>query len=94
MRNCRQINTHDSILMGMSACVPKAHACLPHRYLNGEPQDEPFTNEAVSGVCFARPLSFCEAARYDLGPVTVPEGCVLVLGDNRSSFKAHRGLMS
>jgi len=38
-------------------------------YLNGEPQDEPFTNEA---------------ARYDLGPVQVPEGCVLVLGDNRN----------
>lgn len=38
-------------------------------YLNGEAQDEPFTNEA---------------ARYDFGPVTVPEGCVLVLGDNRN----------
>eukprot|EP00931_Biecheleriopsis_adriatica_P055648 TRINITY_DN32950_c0_g1_i1.p1 TRINITY_DN32950_c0_g1~~TRINITY_DN32950_c0_g1_i1.p1 ORF type:complete len:368 (-),score=57.09 TRINITY_DN32950_c0_g1_i1:56-1036(-) len=38
-------------------------------YVNGEAQDEPFTNEA---------------ARYDYGPVTVPEGCVLVLGDNRN----------
>jgi len=38
-------------------------------YLNGEAQDEPFTNEA---------------ARYDFGPVQVPEGCVLVLGDNRN----------
>mmetsp|Transcript_46237 Transcript_46237/g.86291 ORF Transcript_46237/g.86291 Transcript_46237/m.86291 type:complete len:336 (+) Transcript_46237:10-1017(+) len=38
-------------------------------YINGEPQDEPFTNEA---------------ARYEFGPVTVPEGCVFVLGDNRN----------
>ncbi|CAE7406731.1 PLSP1 [Symbiodinium natans] len=38
-------------------------------YINGEAQEEPFTNEA---------------AKYDFGPVTVPEGCVFVLGDNRN----------
>jgi len=38
-------------------------------YLNGEPQDEPFTNEKP---------------KYDWGPVTVPAGQVLVLGDNRN----------
>lgn len=39
-------------------------------YINGEPQDEPFTNER---------------ARYTYGPVTVPPGCVFVLGDNRNA---------
>jgi len=39
-------------------------------YINGEAQDEPFTNEK---------------ARYDFGPVTVPKGCVFVLGDNRNA---------
>lgn len=39
-------------------------------YINGEEQDEPFTNER---------------ARYDFGPVTVPPGCVFVLGDNRNA---------
>lgn len=39
-------------------------------YINGEKQDEPFTNEK---------------AKYDFGPVTVPKGCVLVLGDNRNA---------
>mmetsp|Transcript_25929 Transcript_25929/g.86353 ORF Transcript_25929/g.86353 Transcript_25929/m.86353 type:complete len:318 (-) Transcript_25929:54-1007(-) len=38
-------------------------------YINGEVQDEPFTNEN---------------ARYRFGPVTVPKGCVFVLGDNRN----------
>eukprot|EP00930_Biecheleria_cincta_P076434 TRINITY_DN6365_c0_g3_i1.p1 TRINITY_DN6365_c0_g3~~TRINITY_DN6365_c0_g3_i1.p1 ORF type:complete len:344 (-),score=50.20 TRINITY_DN6365_c0_g3_i1:69-1100(-) len=38
-------------------------------FVNGEAQEEPFTNEA---------------ARYNYGPVKVPEGCVLVLGDNRN----------
>lgn len=38
-------------------------------YVNGEAQEETFTNEA---------------ARYTYGPVTVPPGCVLVLGDNRN----------
>ncbi|CAE7189760.1 PLSP1, partial [Symbiodinium necroappetens] len=38
-------------------------------YINGEAQDEPFTNEA---------------AKYDFGPITVPDGCVFVLGDNRN----------
>lgn len=39
-------------------------------YINGEAQQEAFTNEA---------------ARYDFGPVTVPQGCVFVLGDNRNA---------
>jgi len=39
-------------------------------YINGEQQDEPFTNEK---------------AKYDFGPVTVPKGCVFVLGDNRNA---------
>lgn len=39
-------------------------------YINGEPQDEPFTNER---------------ARYTYGPVTVPPHCVFVLGDNRNA---------
>mmetsp|Transcript_41068 Transcript_41068/g.46663 ORF Transcript_41068/g.46663 Transcript_41068/m.46663 type:complete len:273 (+) Transcript_41068:241-1059(+) len=38
-------------------------------YVNGEKRDEPFT---------------AEDARYNFGPVTVPEGSVLVLGDNRN----------
>lgn len=38
-------------------------------YVNGNKQDEPFTNED---------------AEYEFGPVTVPTGCVLVLGDNRN----------
>jgi len=38
-------------------------------YVNGELQDEPFTNEK---------------AKYELGPTRVPKGCVLVLGDNRN----------
>jgi signal peptidase I len=38
-------------------------------YINGDKQDEPFT---------------AEDAAYEFGPVTVPPGCVLVLGDNRN----------
>lgn len=38
-------------------------------YINGDKQDEPFT---------------AEDAAYDFGPVTVPAGNVLVLGDNRN----------
>jgi len=38
-------------------------------FVNGEAQEEAFTNEA---------------AAYKFGPVKVPEGCVLVLGDNRN----------
>mmetsp|Transcript_9186 Transcript_9186/g.18400 ORF Transcript_9186/g.18400 Transcript_9186/m.18400 type:complete len:294 (+) Transcript_9186:126-1007(+) len=38
-------------------------------YVNGMPQDEPYT---------------AEKALYDFGPVTVPEGKLLVLGDNRN----------
>ena len=38
-------------------------------FVNGEPQDEPFT---------------AEDAEYEFGPVVVPEGDVLVLGDNRN----------
>mmetsp|Transcript_24841 Transcript_24841/g.68801 ORF Transcript_24841/g.68801 Transcript_24841/m.68801 type:complete len:286 (-) Transcript_24841:1222-2079(-) len=38
-------------------------------YINDEMQDEPFT---------------AEDAGYRFGPTTVPEGCVLVLGDNRN----------
>jgi len=38
-------------------------------YINGEAQEEPFTNEK---------------AAYRYGPVTVPKGCVFVLGDNRN----------
>lgn len=39
-------------------------------YINGEKQDEPYTNEN---------------ARYNFGPVSVPTGCVFVLGDNRNA---------
>jgi len=38
-------------------------------FINGEQQDEPFT---------------AEDAMYEFGPVTVPRGNVLVLGDNRN----------
>mmetsp|Transcript_52023 Transcript_52023/g.145205 ORF Transcript_52023/g.145205 Transcript_52023/m.145205 type:complete len:251 (+) Transcript_52023:679-1431(+) len=38
-------------------------------YINGERQEESFTNEK---------------AAYAFGPVTVPPGCVFVLGDNRN----------
>jgi len=38
-------------------------------YINGEKQDEPYTNEK---------------AKYEFGPTRVPKGCVLVLGDNRN----------
>eukprot|EP00543_Licmophora_paradoxa_P008335 CAMPEP_0202441062 /NCGR_PEP_ID=MMETSP1360-20130828/338_1 /ASSEMBLY_ACC=CAM_ASM_000848 /TAXON_ID=515479 /ORGANISM="Licmophora paradoxa, Strain CCMP2313" /LENGTH=210 /DNA_ID=CAMNT_0049055789 /DNA_START=219 /DNA_END=848 /DNA_ORIENTATION=- len=38
-------------------------------YINGVMQDEPFT---------------AEEAAYEFGPVKVPPGCVLVLGDNRN----------
>eukprot|EP00559_Dactyliosolen_fragilissimus_P004303 CAMPEP_0184867694 /NCGR_PEP_ID=MMETSP0580-20130426/27473_1 /TAXON_ID=1118495 /ORGANISM="Dactyliosolen fragilissimus" /LENGTH=228 /DNA_ID=CAMNT_0027368119 /DNA_START=301 /DNA_END=987 /DNA_ORIENTATION=+ len=38
-------------------------------YVNGQKQDEPFT---------------AEDAQYEFGPVTVPPGDVLVLGDNRN----------
>lgn len=44
-------------------------------YINGKEQDEPFTNEQPD---------------YALDPVTVPKGCLLVLGDNRNhSFDSH-----
>jgi len=32
-----------------------------------------------------------KAARYDFGPVQVPEGCVLVLGDNRTGWTGFFG---
>mmetsp|Transcript_39055 Transcript_39055/g.81090 ORF Transcript_39055/g.81090 Transcript_39055/m.81090 type:complete len:290 (-) Transcript_39055:57-926(-) len=38
-------------------------------YINGDVQDEPYT---------------AEDAAYQFGPVSVPSGCVLVLGDNRN----------
>jgi signal peptidase I len=38
-------------------------------YINGDQQDEPYT---------------AEDANYEFGPVTVPQDCVLVLGDNRN----------
>mmetsp|Transcript_34935 Transcript_34935/g.84524 ORF Transcript_34935/g.84524 Transcript_34935/m.84524 type:complete len:340 (-) Transcript_34935:146-1165(-) len=38
-------------------------------FVNGDKQEEPYTNED---------------ANYEFGPVTVPEDCVLVLGDNRN----------
>ena len=38
-------------------------------FVNGDMQDEPFV---------------AEDAEYQFGPVTVPTGCVLVLGDNRN----------
>ena len=37
----------------------------------------------VNGVAQAEPFAF-EKAFYDFGPVTVPDGAVLVLGDNRN----------
>ena len=44
-------------------------------FVNGERQDEPFTNEE---------------AKYALRPLTVPAGTVFVLGDNRNhSFDSH-----
>lgn len=44
-------------------------------YVNGELQEEPFTNEA---------------AEYTLSPLQVPAGSVFVLGDNRNhSFDSH-----
>ena len=44
-------------------------------YVNGQVQDEPFTNEPPD---------------YELNPMRVPEGCVFVLGDNRNhSFDSH-----
>jgi len=44
-------------------------------YINGQAQDEPYT---------------AENAEYQFGPVTVPPGQVLVLGDNRNhSFDGH-----
>lgn len=44
-------------------------------YINGQEQDEPYT---------------AENAEYQFGPVTVPPGQVLVLGDNRNhSFDGH-----
>lgn len=39
-------------------------------YINGQAQEEDFTNEK---------------AAYEFGPVTVPPGCVFVLGDNRNA---------
>lgn len=38
-------------------------------YVNGDMQEEPFT---------------AEKAEYEFGPVSIPEGYVLVLGDNRN----------
>lgn len=44
-------------------------------YINGKEQDEPFINEQPD---------------YSLDTVTVPKGCLLVLGDNRNhSFDSH-----
>lgn len=44
-------------------------------YRNGEPLDEPYISAPMD---------------YEFGPVKVPEGCVLLLGDNRNySFDAH-----
>lgn len=45
-------------------------------YVNGEPQNEPYT---------------CEAPGYDLSPYTVPPGKLFVMGDNRNhSNDSHR----
>lgn len=44
-------------------------------YRNGEPLDEPYISAPMD---------------YNFGPVTVPEDCVLLLGDNRNySYDAH-----
>jgi len=46
-----------------------------HLYVNGEEQVEPYTNELPE---------------YDLAPIRVPAGMLLVLGDNRNhSFDSH-----
>ena len=47
-------------------------------YINGQIQDEPFT---------------AEEANYEFGPVVVPAGDVLVLGDNRNHRYVKFGLL-
>ncbi len=44
-------------------------------YVNGQPIDEPYLLELMD---------------YEYGPVTVPDGCVFLLGDNRNnSYDSH-----
>ncbi|MDH4099811.1 MAG: signal peptidase I [Nitrospirota bacterium] len=45
-------------------------------YLNGKEQSEPYVNHAD-------PRTLSDQARDNLGPVTVPPGCLFVMGDNR-----------
>lgn len=47
-------------------------------YVDGFPLDEPYINEPTY-----KPLDF-------VGPLTVPEGCVFVLGDNRNNSQDSR----
>jgi len=50
-----------------------------HVFINGEPLDEPYARWGLGG--FRTP---------DFGPVTIPEGTVMLLGDNRDNSQDSR----